>query len=182
MKHDTSPESAEKSPPASSAVGDGPGPWIAAGCRVTLHFALAFPNGDIIDSNFERTPASFTLGDGSLLPGFESLLLGLGEGAKGEAVLPPTEAFGEPNPGNVHYLPRSRFARFLPDEYAELRPGSVVSFADAAGFDLPGVVKTIDPQGAEVDFNHPLAGRDIVFRFHILQIIPADTQVVSIRV
>ena len=57
---------------------------IEAGSQVSLHFSLALPNGDVIDSNFESQPASFRLGDGSMLPGFEQVLIGLTAGAEVE--------------------------------------------------------------------------------------------------
>ena len=46
----------------------------------------------------------------------------------------------------------------------------VVSFADAANNELPGVVSKIEGSKVTVDFNHPLAGRDLVFQVHILEV------------
>lgn len=158
-----------------------PEPAITPGCHVTLHFSLMLEDGAVVDSNFEREPASFRMGDGSLLPGFEQVLVGLTIGAEIEARLPPASAFGEPNPGNVQILPRERFARFLDDEYAALVPGAVVAFRDAGGFDLPGVIKEVSSTQATVDFNHPLAGREIVFRARIVSIIPAGTDPVTVK-
>ncbi len=45
--------------------------------KITLHFQLELENGDVVDSTFEKSPATFSYGDGSLLPGFEKRLLGL---------------------------------------------------------------------------------------------------------
>jgi hypothetical protein len=39
--------------------------------EVTLHFALKLDNGDVVDSTFDKKPATFKVGDGNLLPGFE---------------------------------------------------------------------------------------------------------------
>ena len=55
---------------------------IDTGVKVTLHFSLGLEDGQIIDSNFQTQPATFTLGDGNLLPGFESKLIGLKVGDK----------------------------------------------------------------------------------------------------
>lgn len=73
---------------------------IVAGSQVTLHFSLALPDGGIIDSNFGKKPASFRLGDGQMLPGFEQVLLGLCTGEEVETTLEAKEAFGERNPRN----------------------------------------------------------------------------------
>jgi FKBP-type peptidyl-prolyl cis-trans isomerase SlpA len=46
----------------------------------------------------------------------------------------------------------------------------VVSFADAANNELPGVVSSVDGDKVTVDFNHPLAGHSLVFQVHILNV------------
>lgn len=50
---------------------------IGPGTQVTLHFALELEDGSVVDSNFDREPVTFVMGDGNLLPGFEEALLGL---------------------------------------------------------------------------------------------------------
>lgn len=64
---------------------------------MTLHFSLLLTSGEVIDSNFEQEPPSFKLGDGSMLPGFERLLLGLRTGDDIEELLQPEQAFGTVN-------------------------------------------------------------------------------------
>src|SRR5688572_7943614 len=49
---------------------------IGPGKRVVLHFALLLVNAQPVDSNFDKEPVSFTIGDGNLLPGFENALMG----------------------------------------------------------------------------------------------------------
>ena len=65
------------------------GKKISHGSRVTLHFSLSLADEQVIDSNFNKEPASFKIGDGSLLPEFENLLIGEHEGAVIESTLPP---------------------------------------------------------------------------------------------
>ncbi|MEX0618395.1 MAG: peptidylprolyl isomerase [Pseudohongiellaceae bacterium] len=153
---------------------------IGPGCRVTLHFSLSLVSGEEIDSNFGSRPPAFIVGDGSLLPGFEACLLGLVAGEEVEVRVPAEKGFGLPNPANVQSFPRSRFAD-LDAGGAPAEPGSVVSFKDAGGFDLAGVIKTMTQTRVEVDFNHPLAGREILFRAKIISVVPADREVVEIR-
>jgi hypothetical protein len=45
---------------------------IGQNTEVTLHFALRLENGDTVDSTFDKAPATFKVGDGNLLPGFEA--------------------------------------------------------------------------------------------------------------
>jgi FKBP-type peptidyl-prolyl cis-trans isomerase SlpA len=142
---------------------------LGPGTRVTLHFALRLPDGELIDSNFEREPATFIVGDGNLLQGFEQAIFGLQEGDRKTMVIKPEQSFGQRNPNNIQEFPRAQF-----DVAIELQEGLVLSFADAQKTELPGVVKTFDDDVVTVDFNHPLAGRDIVFEVAILKIEPAQ--------
>jgi FKBP-type peptidyl-prolyl cis-trans isomerase SlpA len=130
---------------------------IAPGVRVTLHFAIELEDGTLVDGNFDRAPASFRVGDGTLPEGFERCLLGLRAGDERRFRLAPEQAFGRGSPANVMTLPRQRFAAAL-----NLEPGLVVDFAAAAG-SLPGVIKAVEGDRVLVDFNHPLAGRTLVF-------------------
>lgn len=138
---------------------------IASDSRVRLHFALRLEDGSLVDSTFERPePAAFAMGDGSLLPGFERKLLGLAAGDRRSFQVLPEEAFGMPNPQNLQVFARSQF------EGMELSEGLVISFADAASGELPGVVQQITTEQVVVDFNHPLAGKTLQFEVEIVAV------------
>jgi FKBP-type peptidyl-prolyl cis-trans isomerase SlpA len=141
---------------------------IAQGSRVTLHFAIKLENGDVVDSTFDKQPASFSVGDGSLLPGFEMALFGLKSGDTRSIPIGPEQGFGQGNPQNVQVMPRSSFAAM------ELSEGLLVIFNDAANAELPGVVKAFDEAHVTVDFNHPLAGKNLTFDVEIIDVKPAE--------
>ncbi|QGG80901.1 peptidylprolyl isomerase [Litorivicinus lipolyticus] len=143
---------------------------ISADTQVTLHFAISLKGGHEVDSTFNKTPATFVVGDGNLLPGFEQALFGLKSGDEASLDIAPHQGFGQPNPDNVQRMSRATF-----DE--DLSPGLMLSFADANGSELPGVVDRIDGDDVYVDFNHPLAGRDLVFKVAILAVNPAPNAV-----
>jgi len=155
---------------------------IVAGSLVSLNFSLSLTTGELIDSNFQQPPASFRLGDGSMLPGFEQELLGLKSGDEVEATLGAEQAFGEVNPANRHRFPIAKFRNLLEDDLIPTEVGAVVSFKDAGGFDLPGVIAELTEFMVVVDFNHPLAGKEIVFKALIDSVIDADVQAVEIKV
>lgn len=143
---------------------------IGPGTQVTLHFSLKLEDGSVVDSNFDAKPATFIIGDENLLVGFEKLLMGLNAGHKDSFVVPPEDAFGQRNPNNIQEVKREVFA-----DDVELSEGLVVSFADANKQELPGVVSSFDEDIVIVDFNHPLAGRNIIFDVEILSVEPAVT-------
>lgn len=137
---------------------------IGQNSTVTLHFALKFDNGDVVDSNFDKDPATFNVGDGSLLPGFERVLFGLKDGDKRTFEIPPEQGFGTPNEQNVQVMPRNQF------DSMDLDHGVLVIFKDAAGGEMPGVIKAFDDKNVTVDFNHPLAGKVITFDVEIITV------------
>ena len=142
---------------------------IESSTRVTLNFSLTLETGEEVDSNFGGDPVSFVMGDGSLLPGFERRLIGMRAGDEAEFRIPPEEGFGEPQDDNLQSIPRADF-----DSDTPLEPGMLFTFADAAGGELPGVVKTFDADEVTVDFNHPLAGRTLSFRVAIHNVEVAE--------
>lgn len=132
--------------------------------EVTLHFTLKLPNGEVVDTTTDKTPATFKVGDGSLLPGFEQSLFGLKAGDQRSFEIEPERGFGPGNPQNMQNVSRDQFNEM------ELEPGLLVIFRDAAGGELPGVVKTIHDTTVDVDFNHPLAGKIITFDVEIIEV------------
>ena len=137
---------------------------IAAATQVTLHFAIKLENGDVVDSTFDKQPATFKVGDGNLLPGFEQALYGLKAGDKRSLPIAPEQGFGQPNPQNVQVMPRSQFKDM------ELGEGLLVIFNDAANAELPGMVQSFDDNQVSVDFNHPLAGKALSFEVEIIAV------------
>jgi len=135
--------------------------------RVELNFALKLDDGQVVDSNFSRPPVSFEVGDGKLLPGFESRLFGMSAGEEASFLIPANDAFGPYNEENVQVFDRDQFS-----EQDSLELGLVLNFVDAANGEVPGVVKEIVEDKVYVDFNHPLAGRDLTFEVKIHNVQP----------
>ena len=142
---------------------------IQENSKVTLHFALRLDDGQVVDSTFERTPATLTIGDGNLPEGFEKHILGLSTGDKRTVRVAPEEAFGQQNPGNVQLFKKAQFA-----QTGDLELGMVVSFQDAAGTELPGVIVEVLEEQVKVDFNHPLAGKALDFEVEIIGVEAAN--------
>ncbi|MCF8998404.1 FKBP-type peptidyl-prolyl cis-trans isomerase [Acinetobacter nectaris] len=147
---------------------------IEAGAHVELHFSVALENGVEIDNTRQHdAPVELTIGDGNLLPGFEKALYGLRAGDRRTVHLPPEDAFGPWNPENVQTFDTVKF---------EERPtiGHLIEFEDKAKSSLFGVVKAVDDDITEIDFNHPLAGKNISFEVEIFKVTPAGQQGIHI--
>ncbi len=151
---------------------------IAQGSQVALHFSVSLENGIEIDNTRSYPePVSLVIGDGNLLEGFENALIGLRAGDRRTVHLPPEDAFGPWNPENVQSFDTVQFVK-AGDTTPEI--GTMMEFQDKGGGTLAGVVKAVNDDKVEVDFNHPLAGRNVVFEVEIAKVTPAGVSGVKL--
>lgn len=139
---------------------------VRSGAEVTLAYTLAMADSTEVDSASRDDPFIFRVGDGSLIAGLEHLLLGLAVGAKESFLVTAEDAFGVHDPELIHAMPRTEF-----DDFIELAPGMVFSFESPSGEQLPATVVEESGDGVMVDFNHPLAGRDLQFEVEVISVI-----------
>ncbi len=147
---------------------------IGPGTKVKLTFTLSLESGDVIDTTGDK-PAEFAVGDGKLLPGFENALFGMKAGDAKTLKLEPEAAFGIPNEENLQRIKRSSFQSNM-----ALTEGLMMSFSDAQNTELPGVIVSIDEQYVEVDFNHPLAGKVILFEVSIQGVEQVSNEILRV--
>lgn len=146
-------------------------PTVQPGSFLTLHYRLAGPSGDVINT-FGDKPATLSLGAGELSPAMEQRLLGLPEGTRTTFELPAGEAFGERNPEMQQWVARRLLAELGdPDEQYTL--GDVVQFPTPDGLgQYAGVVLEVRDDGAvRFDFNHPLAGQPVTFEVQLIGVL-----------
>ena len=133
--------------------------------QVTLHFSLSTPDGFEAISTFGEEPAQLTLGQGEFAEGLENALQGLTTGDKQTLLLEAEQAFGIRDEGKIQVMDRSEFSRDM-----ELEPGLVIGFEAPSGAEVVGIVIELDDEQVTIDFNHPLAGKDVVFTVEIIEI------------
>ncbi len=138
--------------------------------RVFLHFCLSLESGEVVDSNFYASPVEFVVCDGNMFEAFEQSMFGLKAGEKKRAVIPAELAFGLPNPENIHRFRRHEIESMVADQPDSLTAGLMLTFADAGNGELAGVVERVEDEAVYVNFNHPLAGHNIVFDVHVIKV------------
>lgn len=138
---------------------------IAPRSRVTLHLSLATTGGLEFLSTFDEEPSRITLGSGELAEGLEMALYGLRAGDDQTITLSAEQSFGPYDPDLVHYLARGEFGDEIEPEV-----GLVVAFTTPEGAELAGTILAVEGDRVQVDLNHPLAGRDVMFRVQILEV------------
>jgi len=132
---------------------------IGMGSRVTM------ADGMLVESSFDDEPVSFVVGDGTLDKGLELALLGLVADARQTLTLMPGQAFGTRDEAALQRVPKAQFAEDMP-----LEPGQIIGFSSEDGEEVAGAIIEIEDEHVQVDFNHPLAGREIEFEVHILAV------------
>ena len=140
---------------------------IGPGSEVLMHFTLSLADGTVADSTRDGEPLRFVMGDGTLIEGLELVLYGLKAGDRQCLSIEPRDAFGFPNEENIHTMPRSEFPADMP-----LEPGLIVGFTTPSGEEVPGAIQEIKGDDVVVDFNHPLAGHEVIFDVEILEVKP----------
>ncbi|MGV3569138.1 MAG: FKBP-type peptidyl-prolyl cis-trans isomerase [Ramlibacter sp.] len=153
-------------------------PRVQPGSFLTLHYRLAGPGGDIINT-FGGKAATLTLGTGELSPAVEQRLLGLEEGARAHFDIPAGEAFGDRNPEMVQWVARSLLVK-MGDPAERYAVGDVVQFPTPDGLgQYAGAVQQLGedkdgdgyPDAVQFDFNHPLAGEPVSFEVQLIGVL-----------
>ncbi|WP_416546213.1 peptidylprolyl isomerase [Limnohabitans sp. DCL3] len=144
---------------------------VEPGSFLTLHYRLAGPQGDIINT-FHEKPATLSLGSGTLSPAVEQRLLGLAEGTRVVMEIPAGEAFGDHIAEMQQWVAR-KLLNELGDPTEKYAAGDVVQFPTPDGLGAyAGTVLQVNEEGAVLfDFNHPLAGQPVTFEVELIGIL-----------
>lgn len=146
---------------------------VKADSFLTLHYRITLDeseeHGDIVNT-FSDKPATLQLGQGQMAEALEHCLLGLSTGQRKQFKLDRHAAYGQRNPELVQKISRTTL-----DQNSEIdacyTPGDLVDFPAPNGSRYAGVLKEINADFALFDFNHPLAGKALVFEVQILGIL-----------
>lgn len=134
--------------------------------HLTLRYRVSLADGTEVVSTFGPNPATLSLGTGQLAETLERCLVGMRCGERRVYTLEPEAGFGLRNPELVQRIALSALPRPL-----EEAVGERVAFTDAGGAQFAGIVVAKSDAHATFDFNHPLAGRTVVFEAEIVGVL-----------
>jgi FKBP-type peptidyl-prolyl cis-trans isomerase 2 len=136
------------------------------GDTVTFHYTGTLSDGTQFDSSVGADPMSATLGEGRLIPGFESALVGMTVGDSQKFTIPADEAYGERKSELVQTLDLTMF----PEEGAAVEVGQTYEMMMQSGQPVPVTIVAVEEEEVTVDANHPLAGQDLTFELELVGI------------
>ena len=137
---------------------------IKNGDTVKVHYTGRLEDGDVFDTSMVdgREPITVTLGENSLIVGFENGLIDMAVGEKKTIEIKCSEAYGEYNDGMIQEVPK----RQMP---GEVEVGMSLQSQTEMGV-IQFLVKEIKEESVILDANHMLAGKDLIFDLEVLEI------------
>lgn len=142
---------------------------------VSLHYTLTSDEGEVLDSSEGGQPLEFIQGQGQIIPGLEKELYDMEVGEEKQVTVPPAEGYGERQPDQVQALPRDAFPADM-----DLEEGMAVQMRDSNTNQVyQAVITNVQPDSVRVDFNHPLAGENLIFDVKVADVRDATDEELS---
>lgn len=121
---------------------------------------------NIFNPNIKYSPIIICIGEHQILPELDEQLEDK-EIGKYEFDIPPEKAFGKKNPKLMHLISTTQFKKQNITPY----PGLQINLDG-----IIGTIRTVTPGRAIIDFNHPLAGKNLHYIIEIKKIITDNKQ------
>jgi FKBP-type peptidyl-prolyl cis-trans isomerase 2 len=135
---------------------------------VVLHYTGSFTDGEIFDSSLDREPFEFTIGQGMVISGLEKGIVGMNEGELRTLNIPAEEAYGLRREDLLAIIGRSQMPANI-----DLKIGIVLQARAPDGGVTSVIVRDVNDENVTLDFNHPLAGKELIFEVNLIKISPA---------
>jgi len=147
---------------------------------IRLHYTGRIKEtGEIFDTTYEDVakeagiysekgiygPVPIAVGAGHVIKGLDEALEGLEVGKKYTIEVPPEKAFGRRDPKLIKTFTIGQFRR----QGIYPFPGLDVEIETESGKKLKGRVMSVSSGRVRVDFNHPYAGKTVVYEVEVLE-------------
>jgi len=143
---------------------------VKDGMSVSFDYTLKDTDGKLIETSKGKTPLRYTHGQKQMIPGLEKQLAGMKVGDEKNVRVKPEDAYGPVNKDAFQEVPKDK----IPAN--GLKVGAVLASKTADGHVIPVRVAEIKEKTVVMDFNHPMAGKTLVFDVKIVDIQPPSAQ------
>lgn len=137
---------------------------IKKGDEVKLHLSGKLKNGKVFATTESKEPVEFTAGAGEILPGIDEAVIGMEKNEEKEITVPPEKGFGERKEELVMNVAKDKFKE------KKLEAGQRISVQTQQGRTRSAQVRKIGKDTVTLDLNHPLSGKETMFRIKVVDI------------
>jgi len=138
---------------------------------ITMNFTLTDETGNILDSTDAGGPFSYISGKGMVLPKLEEAVSVMIIGTKKQLKLEAKDGYGEYKDDAVQAVGKENF----PEDFV-LEAGMEYVASNPDGVQMPFIITNVEDETVTIDFNHPLAGKNLNFDLELLDVRDASAE------
>jgi len=139
---------------------------VKEGDTIVIEYTGRLEDGTVFDSTSGKNPLEFTVGEGEVVAGLEKGVIGMAPGETKKIVIASEEGYGPHLKERVCALDRKR----VPDNF-QPEVGQQLQMYRADGLPIVGTVVAVSDATLTMDYNHPLAGKTMIFETKVLAIV-----------
>ncbi|MBA4374734.1 MAG: peptidylprolyl isomerase [Anaerolinea sp.] len=137
---------------------------------ISMDYELSV-EGDVIDYSEPNDPLEFVQGHGNIIQGLEEAIDGMATGDSKEVFVKAIDAYGEYDADGFVEVPKAEFPEDIPMEV-----GIEISVNNDDGEEMAAFIEEVSLEAVTLNFNHPLAGKDLTFKVKIVGIREATVE------
>jgi len=138
---------------------------VKTGHNVQVHYKGTFTDGTVFDESRTRGKTlEFQVGSGQMISGFNDAVVGMDEGETKTVTLTSENAYGAPNPEAFQTVPKEAFG----EDFDFVLEGMIRGNGPQGPF--VAKIHEIEEDSVVLDFNHPLAGKDLNFEIEVVSV------------
>lgn len=135
---------------------------VVVGKLVKVDYTLTV-NKEVIETSSGKAPMQYVAGSNSIIPGLEKALMGMHVGEEKIVNLAPADAYGMSDEKAVKEFPKTSMPKGV-----ELKKGMILQANAPDGTSFPATIKEVKDTTVVLDFNHPLAGKQLEFKVKVV--------------
>jgi len=143
---------------------------VQDGQVISMDYTLKVDN-EVVDTSEGHEPIEFIQGTGNIIPGLERELYGMTVGEAKNVVVPAKDGYGDVDSQAFMDVPRNQFPETIPMEI-----GTVLELHDQSGRPMHARIDQVGDETVRLDFNHPLAGKELHFSVKIAKLRAATDE------
>lgn len=136
------------------------------GDTVKVHYTGKLRDGTVFDTSANRTPLEFTIGEGSIIQGFEEAVVGMSPEDQKTVHISPEKGYGPHREEMVVEVERGQFPPHIEPEI-----GKRLQIQQSGAQNIIVEITEVSESKVTLDANHPLAGKDLTFDIELVEIL-----------